>query len=121
MRYDCLMSSTIGKRELEHLAKLARIELDPNEEEKLLRDLGAILEYFNELQKLDTSAVAPMTGGTDLRNIFREDGLVDINDIDSPRSGSNDSTGRENTNQGAGVEAFPESKDGYLKVPPVFE
>jgi aspartyl-tRNA(Asn)/glutamyl-tRNA(Gln) amidotransferase subunit C len=107
------MSSTIGKRELEHLAKLARIELDPSEEEKLLRDLGAILEYFNELQKLDTSAVAPMTGGTDLRNVFREDGAVDAND--NEREG-----GRENTNQGAGVEAFPESKDGYLKVPPVF-
>jgi aspartyl-tRNA(Asn)/glutamyl-tRNA(Gln) amidotransferase subunit C len=125
MRYDCLMSSTIGKRELEHLAKLARIELDPREEEKLLRDLGAILEYFNELQKLDTSAVAPMTGGTDLRNVFREDGASDENAIDSPRSGDErdggDTTGRENTNQGAGVDAFPESKDGYLKVPPVFE
>lgn len=105
------MSSTIGKRELEHLAKLARIELEPGEEEKLLRDLGAILEYFNELQTLDTSAVAPMTGGTDLRNVFREDGLLD------------DTSGKTwvNTNQGAGVEAFPESKDGYLKVPPVFE
>jgi aspartyl/glutamyl-tRNA(Asn/Gln) amidotransferase C subunit len=126
MRYDCLMSSTIGKRELEHLAKLARIELDPREEEKLLRDLGAILEYFNELQKLDTSAVLPMTGGTDLRNVFREDGALDENVIDSPRSdsasdGGNGSTGRENTNRGAGVDAFPESKDGFNKIPPVFE
>lgn len=97
------MSSTIGKRELEHLAKLARIELDPQEEEKLIRDLGAILKHFEELQALDTSTVPPMTGGTDLKNIFREDG------------------GRENTNRGAGVDAFPESQDGYLKVPPVFE
>ena len=108
------MSSTIGKRELEHLAKLARIELDPNEEEKLLRDLGNILEYFNELQRLDTSAVAPMTGGTDLRNVFREDGAIDEN-------GDEQNNGRENTNRGAGVEAFPESKDGFLKIPPVFE
>ncbi len=108
------MSSTIGKLELEHLAKLARIEIDPREEEKLLKDLGAILEYFNELQKLDTSAVAPMTGGTDLHNVFREDGAVDAN-------GDNREGGRENTNRGAGVEAFPDSNDGYLKVPPVFE
>jgi Asp-tRNA(Asn)/Glu-tRNA(Gln) amidotransferase C subunit len=44
-----------------------------------------------------------MAGGTDLKNIFRED------------------TERENTDRGAGVELFPESKNGFLKVPPVFE
>ena len=97
------MASTIGKRELEHLAKLVRIELDPKEEDKLLKDLGNILDHFKELQALDTSNVQPMTGGTELRNAFRED------------------EARENTNQGAGTEAFPESKDGYLKIPPVFE
>ncbi len=85
------------------MAELARIELDPAEEEKLLKDLGTILEYFKELQKLDTKNIAPMTGGTDLRNAFREDDE------------------RENTNQGAGVESFPEAKNGFLKVPPVFE
>lgn len=101
------MSSSINKKELEHLAELSRIKLDPKEEEKLLTDLGAILGYFEELQKLDTGDVPPMTGGTDLLNSFRED-LVE-------------NGGRENTNQGAGTEAFPESKDGYLKVPAVFE
>ncbi len=97
------MASAITKRELEHLAKLARLSLDPKEEEKLLKDLGSILDYFKELQELDTSNVPPMTGGTDLRNVFRDD------------------TERENTNRGAGTEAFPEKKGGYLKVPPVFE
>jgi len=101
------MSSVITKQELEHLAKLARIELDPKEEEKLLKDLGNILDHFKELQALDTSAVAPMMGGTDLRNIFREDG-------------GDEKGGRENTNRGAGVDAFPETKDGFLKIPPVF-
>jgi len=97
------MASAINKHELEHLAKLARVDLDPKEEEKLLKDLGSILEHFNELKALDTGSVEPMTGGTELKNIFRED------------------TERENTNQGAGVEAFPEKEKGYLKVPPVFE
>src|SRR4051812_47163088 len=97
------MASPITKHELEHLAELVRIELNPKEEEKLLKDLGAILDYFKELQEVDTSNVVPMTGGTDARNVFRGD------------------TERENTNQQAGIEAFPESKDGYLKIPPVFE
>jgi aspartyl-tRNA(Asn)/glutamyl-tRNA(Gln) amidotransferase subunit C len=97
------MSSSINKEELEHLARLARVELDPGEEEKLLSDLGNILDHFKELQELDTSNVPPMTGGTDLKNVLRED------------------TERENTNRGSGVEAFPESKDGFLKIPPIFE
>lgn len=100
-------NSSIDKRELEHLAKLARIELDPAEEEKLLRDLESIMGHFKVLQELDTTNVPPMTGGTDLVNVLRADG------------GQED--GRENTNRGAGIEAFPDKKDGYLKVPPVFE
>jgi aspartyl/glutamyl-tRNA(Asn/Gln) amidotransferase C subunit len=104
------MSSSIDKKELEHLAKLARIELDPKEEEKLLKDLDAILEHFKELEQLPTDQVAPLAGGSDLVNIFREDGA--------------DNGGPENTNQGAGTEAFPETDAahaGFLKVPPVFE
>jgi aspartyl-tRNA(Asn)/glutamyl-tRNA(Gln) amidotransferase subunit C len=96
-------NSGISKQELEHLAKLARIELDPKEEEKLLKDLDSIMGHFKVLQELDTTNVAPMTGGTDLVNALRDD------------------LERESTNQGAGTEAFPESKNGYLKVPPVFE
>lgn len=97
------MASSINKHDLEHLAKLARVELDPEEEEKLLKDLGNILDHFKELQALDTTNVVPMTGGTELKNVFRDD------------------TEPVSTNRGAGVEAFPEKKDGYLKVPPVFE
>lgn len=96
------MASAINKHELEHLAKLARIELNPKEEEKLLVDLENILDHFKELQTLDTEGVEPMAGGSDLKNIFRDD------------------TERENTNRGAGVDAFPEKQDGYLKIPPVF-
>lgn len=95
--------SEINKHELDHLTKLARIELDPKEEEKIIVDLGKILDHFAELQALDTQNVAPMTGGTDLKNVFRGD------------------ADRENTNRGAGTDAFPETQDGFLKIPPVFE
>jgi aspartyl-tRNA(Asn)/glutamyl-tRNA(Gln) amidotransferase subunit C len=97
------MAGELTKRSLERLAALARIELDPKEEEKLLTDLGKILEYFTELQGLDTANVPPMAGGTDLKNVFRGD------------------ADRENTGRGAGVDAFPERESGYLKIPPVFE
>ena len=93
----------INKKILQHLAGLARVEIDPKKEDKFLSDFKSILGHFEELANLDTSNVVPMTGGTMLKNITREDDFNDIKD------------------QGKGVEAFPESKDGYLKVPPVFE
>jgi aspartyl-tRNA(Asn)/glutamyl-tRNA(Gln) amidotransferase subunit C len=97
------MSSPINRKTLEYLANLARIELDEREEEKLLRDLQKILEHFQELQELDTSSVAPLTGGTELINAFREDAEG------------------EKGNRGGGTEQFPEKYKGYLKIPPVFE
>jgi aspartyl-tRNA(Asn)/glutamyl-tRNA(Gln) amidotransferase subunit C len=97
------MSSSINKRDVEHLAKLARLSLNPKEEEKLLADLEKILDHVKELQAIETGGVEPMAGGTDLKNIFRDDAE------------------RENTNRGAGVDAFPEKENGFLKVPPVFE
>ncbi len=97
------MATHITKETIEHLAKLARIELTAEEKEKLLVDLKKILNHFEELKELDTSAVLPMNGGTSLRNIFREDDAS------------------EGTNKGAGLDAFPKSEKGFLVVPPVFE
>ena len=96
------MPSPINKKILHHLAALARFELSPREEERLRKDLQGILEHFTELEALDTSNVPTITGGTRLVNAFRED------------------EARENTNRGKGTEAFPETENGYLKVPPVF-
>lgn len=96
------MPSPINKKELSHLAELAQIELTNREIESLAGDIRKIVDYFEELAALDTNGVAPMTGGIETKNAFRED------------------TERENTNQGGGTDAFPESQDGYLKVPPVF-
>ncbi len=91
-----------SKKDLEHLAELARIELKEGEEAKLQKDLGAILDYFKELRGVDTESVEPMAGGTELKNVVRED----------VTGGTNDA--------GKGPEQFPDKKGGFLKVPPVF-
>ncbi len=96
------MSELINKKSLERLAELARIELNPQEEEKMLKDLQAILNYFEELKAVPTDNVEPMTGGTNLRSVVRLD-----------ETGRTSDTGR-------GAESFPDTKNGYLKVPPVF-
>lgn len=83
--------------------ELARLEVDEEKQEKLLKDLKSILSYFEELQALDTRNISPLTGGTSLKNVFRED------------------EERENSFRGLGPELFPESQDGFLKIPAIFK
>ncbi len=91
------------KFDIKYFAKLARIKLTGEEEKRFSEDLGEILDHFKQLQEVDTSEVQPMTGGTALRNVFRED---------EPRESRLNRTG---------VEQFPEAKDDFLSVPKVFE
>ena len=62
--------SEIDEKKLENLAKLGRIELNESEKLKLLKDLPEILNHFQELQKIDTTNVEPMSGGVSQENIF---------------------------------------------------
>jgi aspartyl-tRNA(Asn)/glutamyl-tRNA(Gln) amidotransferase subunit C len=41
----------ISKQEVEHIAKLARLELSENEIKKMQKDLSKILDYFDLLKK----------------------------------------------------------------------
>lgn len=95
------MATAINKKTLEHLAGLARLELTEYEEEKLLKDLEHILAYFEELKSLETSGNA-LTRGTEAENVFHDD--------ENPAR----------LTQGAGTENFPDTHEGYLKIPPVF-
>jgi aspartyl-tRNA(Asn)/glutamyl-tRNA(Gln) amidotransferase subunit C len=46
---------------IEHLAKLASLELDPKEREALEKDLQKIIAYVDELQAIDVEGVPPTT------------------------------------------------------------
>ncbi|MFA6136422.1 MAG: Asp-tRNA(Asn)/Glu-tRNA(Gln) amidotransferase subunit GatC [Candidatus Paceibacterota bacterium] len=102
--------SQINEEVLKHLFKLARIEEEqsPQRREKLLKDLSKILDYFNELNEVDTSNVEPMSGGTFLSDVFREDGQKSVDD---------DARGKQRKES---VEQFPKKEGDYLKIPPVF-
>jgi aspartyl-tRNA(Asn)/glutamyl-tRNA(Gln) amidotransferase subunit C len=97
------MASIINKKTLQHISELARIDLQEKEMDKLLGDLQKILDYFKELQELDTSKVKEeLSLRADLK-LFRDDAE------------------RESTNQGKGRSSFPEVENNHLVIPPVFE
>lgn len=69
----------ISKEEVEHLAKLTQLELSSEELEKMTKELDLILNYVDKLNEVDVSQVAPLTGGHNLKNVFREDDLLEFN------------------------------------------
>ena len=60
-------------KELEHVAKLARIELDDGHREKFKKELSSILDYISLLEKADASGVEPLYQVTGLTNRTRPD------------------------------------------------
>ncbi len=59
--------------QLEHVARLARLQLDPAQIPQLQRDLTAIVTYFQELQAIDTEGVLPMQHPLDGQWTLRAD------------------------------------------------
>lgn len=64
-------------KEIKHIAKLARLELTAEEEEKFSRQISSILEYVEKIKKLDTKGVEPISQITGLEDVTREDDVVD--------------------------------------------
>jgi aspartyl/glutamyl-tRNA(Asn/Gln) amidotransferase C subunit len=72
----------ISKEEVEHIAKLARLELTEKEVKKMQKDLSAILDYFNLLKNVPEVKVGKVTpaGSMSLRKDEikpRETGLAE--------------------------------------------
>lgn len=67
------MSKTIDADLVRHIGKLSRIELTDTEVETFGQQIGAVLEYFDKLQQLDTEGVEPMAHAVELTNVLAED------------------------------------------------
>jgi aspartyl-tRNA(Asn)/glutamyl-tRNA(Gln) amidotransferase subunit C len=55
------------------VARLARIELTDEEAETYQSQLGSVLEYVEQLGKLDLTGVEPTAHANPVFNVFRED------------------------------------------------
>jgi aspartyl-tRNA(Asn)/glutamyl-tRNA(Gln) amidotransferase subunit C len=63
----------ITKQEVEHVARLARLELSEQEKETLTDQLSNILTYVEQLNELDTKGVEPTSHVLDINNVMRDD------------------------------------------------
>ena len=61
--------------EVEHVAKLARLEISFEEKENLTEQMNRILLYMEKLNELNTVGVQPTSHVLDLHNAFRADAV----------------------------------------------
>ena len=65
--------SMITDTELDHIAKLGRVDIVPEKRDQLKKDLSSILGYIEKLNQADTSSVEPLYQTTGLVNAVRTD------------------------------------------------
>ena len=63
----------IGREEVLHVAKLARLALSDEEVERFRGQLSAILEAVGKVSELDLEGVPPTSHPLDLVNVLAED------------------------------------------------
>lgn len=90
----------LTKKEVEHIAALARIGLDDSEIEKFSEDLSSILNWVEQLKEVDIEGVEPTAHITGMKNVDRKDEMEEFGFL-----------GRT-----AILKNAPETKDNSLKV-----
>ena len=70
----------ITKELVEYVANLSRIKLDENSAEKMQTELGAVIEYMEVLNSLDTKDIEPMSHVFSVNNVMREDDVYESYD-----------------------------------------
>lgn len=65
--------TVITKKDVEHVALLARLELSEEEKDTFTRQLAQILEHAANIQKPDTAKIPPTAHIAPLKNVLRED------------------------------------------------
>jgi aspartyl-tRNA(Asn)/glutamyl-tRNA(Gln) amidotransferase subunit C len=63
----------ISREDVEHVARLARLALTPEELERMRAQLNAILGHIDALKAVSTEGVEPTSHAVPLVNVFRDD------------------------------------------------
>ncbi len=93
----------ITRKEVEHVARLARLELTEEEREQMTAQLDAILGYMDKLNELDTSTVEPTTTVIPMVSVMREDEV------------------RPSLPQGEALTNAPDREGVFFRVPRIIE
>jgi aspartyl-tRNA(Asn)/glutamyl-tRNA(Gln) amidotransferase subunit C len=63
----------ITREDVEHISWLASIKIEDEEKDRFVEQFNTILEYFHQLDEVETDGIEPTYRVVDLANIFRDD------------------------------------------------
>jgi aspartyl-tRNA(Asn)/glutamyl-tRNA(Gln) amidotransferase subunit C len=93
----------ISKEQVEHVAKLARLEVSEDEKAMFARQLSAILTYMEQLKEVGTEGVEPTATVLPTENVFREDEV------------------KPSLTQEQALANAPDQAEGFFRVPKILE
>ena len=93
----------LSKDEVRHVAMLARLGLEPGDEEFYAEQLSGILGHIDRLQKLDTEDIPPTAQVVEIESRLRDDGP------------------RPSLSQKEALANAPATVDGFFRVPSIQE
>ena len=93
----------LSRDEVRHVAMLARLGLEPGDEEFYAEQLSGILAHIDRLQQLDTDSIPPTAQVVEVAKTLRED---------VPRPG---------LSQAEALANAPAAVDGFFRVPSIQE
>ncbi len=93
----------ISKEQVEHVAKLARLEVSDEEKTLFAKQLSSILTYVDQLKEADTAGVEPTATVLPAENVFRDDEV------------------RPSLTQEEALANAPDQADGFFRVPKILE
>jgi aspartyl-tRNA(Asn)/glutamyl-tRNA(Gln) amidotransferase subunit C len=94
---------SLSKAEVEHVARLARLELSDAEKEEFTGQLNGILHFVEKLNQLETGSVEPTAHAIPVNNVFRPDRIMPSIDPELALANA------------------PDRLDNFFKVPKVLE
>jgi len=93
----------ISKEQVEHVARLARLDVSEDEKTTFARQLSSILTYIDQLKELDTAGVEPTATVLPTDNVFRDDEV------------------RPSLPQERALANAPDRAEGFFRVPKILE
>ena len=94
-------SERISAEVVVKVSRLARLDVTPDEVQRITTQMAGMLEHFADIDALDLSGIEPMTQPYPLSNVFREDVVV---------------TGLDREEV---LATAPAAEDGRFRVPPI--
>ncbi|MQB00096.1 MAG: Asp-tRNA(Asn)/Glu-tRNA(Gln) amidotransferase subunit GatC [Actinobacteria bacterium] len=94
---------TIDRAAVDHVARLARLDLSEEERERMQVELAAILDHAEKIQALDLDGIEPTSHAIPLRNVMRPDEVTP------------------SLPQEVALANAPETEDGRFRVPRIIE